>query len=314
MFLTKNFKIIITLFLIILFEIKNVVAVENKILFKVDNEIITTIDIFEEIKFLKSFNPEMNNLSKTELFEISKNSLLKNKIKKIEIMKFVKEFKVEDKFLQNIIKNKYSKIGINSLENFKSFLKDNSLDFEVIREKLTTELIWNDLIYQKFNKKIVIDRDKIKNEILQNSQKENQIELLLSEITFSVNDKVDFQNKYQKILLDIENIGFKKTALVHSKSETATNGGVVGWVNENTLNKNVKKTISELQIGQISKPIRTSSGFIILKIDDKRESVLKLNLNEKIEEIIRFKTNDQLDQFSNIYFNKVKKDLIIYGL
>ena len=314
MFLTKNFKIIITLFLIILFEIKNVVAVENKILFKVDNEIITTIDIFEEIKFLKSFNPEMNNLSKTELFEISKNSLLKNKIKKIEIMKFVKEFKVEDKFLQNIIKNKYSKIGINSLENFKSFLKDNSLDFEVIREKLTTELIWNDLIYQKFNKKIVIDRDKIKNEILQNSQKENQIELLLSEISFSVNDKVDFQDKYQKILLDIENIGFKKTALVHSKSETATNGGVVGWVNENTLNKNIKKTISELQIGQISKPIRTSSGFIILKIDDKRESVLKLNLNEKIEEIIRFKTNDQLDQFSNIYFNKVKKDLIIYGL
>ena len=314
MFLTKNFKIIITLFLIILFEIKNVVAVENKILFKVDNEIITTIDIFEEIKFLKSFNPEMNNLSKTELFEISKNSLLKNKIKKIEIMKFVKELKVEDKFLQNIIKHKYSKIGINSLENFKSFLKDNSLDFEVIREKLTTELIWNDLIYQKFNKKIVIDRDKIKNEILQNSQKENQIELLLSEISFSVNDKVDFQDKYQKILLDIENIGFKKTALVHSKSETATNGGVVGWVNENTLNKNIKKTISELQIGQISKPIRTSSGFIILKIDDKRESVLKLNLNEKIEEIIRFKTNDQLDQFSNIYFNKVKKDLIIYGL
>ena len=314
MFLSKTLKVNFISLLIIFLVVKNAMAMENKILFKVDNEIITTIDIFEEIKFLKSFNPEMNNLSKTELFEISKNSLLKNKIKKIEIMKFVKEFKVEDKFLQNIIKHKYSKIGINSLENFKSFLKDNSLDFEVIREKLTTELIWNDLIYQKFNKKIVIDRDKIKNEILQNSQKENQIELLLSEISFSVNDKVDFQNKYQKILLDIENIGFKKTALVHSKSETATNGGVVGWVNENTLNKNVKKTISELQIGQFSKPIRTSSGFIILKIDDKRESVLKLNLNEKIEEIIRFKTNDQLDQFSNIYFNKVKKDLIIYGL
>ena len=313
MCLIKKLKVLFIFFSLTL-SFQNLNALENRILFKVDNEIITTIDIFEEIKFLKSFNPEMNNLSKTELFEISKNSLLKNKIKKIEIMKFVKEFKVEDKFLQNIIKNKYSKIGINSLENFKSFLKDNSLDFEVIREKLTTELIWNDLIYQKFNKKIVIDRDKIKNEILQNSQKENQIELLLSEITFSVNDKVEFQEKYQKILLDIEKIGFKKTALVHSKSETATNGGVVGWVNENTLNKNIKKTISELQIGQISKPIRTSSGFIILKIDDKRESVLKSNLNEKIEEIIKFKTNDQLDQFSNIYFNKVKKDLIIYGL
>ena len=118
MFLSKSLKVNFISLLVIFLGIKNAMAMENKILFKVDNEIITTIDIFEEIKFLKSFNPEMNNLSKTELFEISKNSLLKNKIKKIEIMKFVKEFKVEDKFLQNIIKNKYSKIGINSLENF----------------------------------------------------------------------------------------------------------------------------------------------------------------------------------------------------
>ena len=314
MFLTKNFKIIITLFLIMLFEIKNVVAVENKILFKVDNEIITTIDIFEEIKFLKTFNPELNSLSKEELFEISKNSILRNKIKKIEIMNFVKELKVEDKFLLNIIKNKYPKISINSLENFKNFLRDNNLDFEIIREKLTIGLIWNDLIYQKFIKKVVIDRNKIKNQILKKPQKENEIELLLSEITFNVVDNIDFQNKYKKILLDIENIGFKKTALIHSNSETATKGGVIGWINESNLNKNIKDNISNLQPGQFSKPIRTSSGFIIIKIDDKRESVSKFDLTKKIEEIIKFKTNDQLDQFSNMYFNKIKKDLIINDL
>ena len=314
MFLTKNFKIIITLFLIMLFEIKNLVAVENKILFKVDNEIITTIDIFEEIKFLKTFNPEMNSLSKEELFEISKNSILKNKIKKIEITNFVKELKVEDKFLLNIIKSKYPKISMNSLENFKNFLRDNNLNFEIIKEKLTIELIWNDFIYQKFNEKVVIDRNKIKNEILENPQKESQIEFLLSEITFSVNDKIDFQNKYQKVLLDIEKIGFKKAALIHSNSETAANGGAIGWINENNLNNNIKEIISKLPTGQFSKPIRTSSGYIIIKIDDKRESVSKFDLNKKIEEIVKFKTNDQLDQFSNMYFNKIKKDLIIYGL
>ena len=313
MCLIKKLKVLFIFFSLTL-SFQNLNALENRILFKVDNEIITTIDIFEEIKFLKTFNPEMNSLSKEELFEISKNSILRNKIKKIELTNFVKELKVEDKFLLNIIKSKYPKIGMNSLENFKNFLKDNNLNFEIIREKLTIELIWNDLIYQKFNEKVVIDRNKIKNEILQNPQKESQIELLLSEITFTVNDKIDFQNKYQKVLLDIEKIGFKKAALIHSNSETAANGGAIGWINENNLNKNIKEIISKLQTGQFSKPIRTSSGFIIIKIDDKRESVSKFDLTKKIEEIIKFKTNDQLDQFSNMYFNKIKKDLKIYGL
>jgi len=293
---------------------KHSYGLENKILFKIEDEIITTIDIFEEIKFLKKFYQEINNLSETELFEISKNSILRDKIKKIEIMNFVKELKVEEKYLTQFIRNKYSQKGFDSIENFEKYLTENELNIKLIKEKFTIEIIWNDLIYQKFSKKVVIDRNKIKNQILKKPQKENEIELLLSEITFSVVDKIDFQNKYQKILLDIENIGFKKTALIHSNSETATNGGVIGWINESNLNKNIMENISKLQPGQFSKPIRTSSGFIIIKIDDKRESVSKFDLTKKIEEIIKFKTNDQLDQFSNMYFNKIKKDLTIYGL
>ena len=102
--------------------------------------------------------------------------------------------------------------------------------------------------------------------------------------------------------------------MVHSNSETATKGGIVGWVQEDNLNQNIRKVISKLQAGQISKPIRTSSGFIIIMIEDKRVSEFKFNLAEKIDEAIRFRRNDQLNQFSNIYFNKLKKDLIIYGL
>ena len=314
MFSKKNLKIISILLLILSSFIKNSLAIENKILFKVENEIITSIDIFEEIKFLKSFYPEMKNLSKTELFEISKNSVLKEKIKKIEIMNFVKDLNVEEKFLLNIIKSKFSKIGINSLEIFKNYLKDNDLNFETIKEKLIIEAIWSDLIYKKFYKKVIIDRDKIKNEILQSPQKKLEKEFLLSEITFNVNDKSDFQNKYRKILLDIENIGFEKTAIIHSNSDTATNGGYIGWIKEINLNENIKEVISKLQPGQFSDPIRTSSGFIIIRVDDKKESVSQFNLTEKIEESVRFKTNDQLNQFSSIYFNKLKKNLLIYGL
>ena len=314
MYLKKKFKIILVVLLLFFLNIKNTIAFENKILFKVDNEIVTTIDIYEEIKFLKTFNPELESLTKEELFEISKNSILKDKIKKIEIMSLVKELRVDDKFLIGLIKNKYSKIGINSLESFENHLKNNNLDIKNIKEKFYIELIWNDLIYQKFAKKVVIDKEKIKNEILQNPKKNIQKELLLSEIIFSVSDKKDYKKKYEKILLDIENLGFKKTAIIHSNSDTAANGGLIGWVKEGNLNKNIKKILSELSPGQFSKPIRTSSSFMIIKIEDMKENESNFNLNEKVEEAIKFKRNDQLNQFSSMYLNKLKKNLMIYGL
>lgn len=314
MYLEKKLKIIFFILLIILFKIKNSIALENKILFKIDNEIITTIDIYEEIRFLKIFNPESNNLNEEELFEISKNSILRDKIKKIEIMKFIKELKTDDKFLLKFIKNRYSKMNINSLENFESLLRFNNLNVKNVKEKFYIELIWNDLIYQKFHDKVIIDKERIKNEILQNPKKEKQKELLLSEIMFIVNDKADFKNRYEKILLDIKNLGFKKAAILHSASDTASNGGLIGWIKDDNLNQNIKDIISELLPGQLSKPIRTSSGFIIIKIEDKKEYVTEFNLAKKIEEVVRFKTDDQLSQFSSMYFNKLKKDLVIYGL
>ena len=214
----------------------------------------------------------------------------------------------------NLIKKKYLKTDINSLEKFDKYLEKNDLNSKMIKEKFAIELIWNDIIFQKLNEKVKIDKEKIKNEILKNSQRETQRELLLSEIVFNVASKNEFENKYKKILLDIEELGFKKTALIHSDSDTASSGGLIGWIKEDNLNQSIKKKISELQSGQFSKPIRTSSGFIIVKINDKREYVSKFNLSDKIDEVIRFKTNEQLNQFTNIYLNRLKKDLIIYDL
>ena len=306
-------KFIIILFLIFS-NIESSYTIENKILFKVENEIITTIDIYEEIKFLKKFNPEVNSLSETDLLEISKNSILKDKIKKIEIMNFVKKLKVDDKFLLQLIKNRYSKLNINTLEEFENYLEQNNLNSALIKEKFTIELIWNDLIYQKFYKKIIINKEQIKNDIINSPQKDKQKELLLSEIVFTRSNKIDFKDKYEKILSDIDKIGFKKAALIHSEASTASNGGLIGWVKVNNLNKKIKQVISKLKPGQFSEPVRTSSGFIIIKIEEEKEYVSKLNLKDKVNEIVIFKTNEQLDQFSNMYFNKLKKDFTIYDL
>ena len=314
MYLAIKLKVISFIIILTIFKIQHSNGLENRILFKIDNEIITSIDIYEEIKFLKIFNPEVNSLNDSELFEISKNSIIKDKVKKIEILNFVQDFKVEDKFFLRLIKIKYPNKNINSIKNFENYLEDNDLNIDIIREKFTIELIWNDIIYQKFGAKIVINKDKIKEEILQSQQNEIQKELLLSEIIFDVANKVEFKDKYEKILSDIEKVGFKNAALIHSNSDTASSGGVIGWVKEENLNKNLKNIISKLEPGQFSKPIRTSSGFIIIQLDDKKEYQTKLNLDEKIEEIIRFKRNEQLNQFSSMYLNKIKKNYTIYGL
>ena len=263
---------------------------------------------------MKLFNPQVKNLSENEVLEISKNSILRNRVKKIEILKFVKEIKVNEKFLLKVIKNKYSKIGLNSLDSFENYLKKNNLNVNKVKEKISIELIWNDIIFQKFNSMVSIDREEIKKKILENPQKKTQNKLLLSEIIFNVDKKADYEEKFQKILDDIEKTGFKNAALIHSESETASNGGLIGWVKIDNLNEAIKKEISSLKIGQFSKPLRTSSGFIIVKIDDKKVDEIEFNLDREIEEIVNFKRNEQLDQFSNIYFNKIKKDLKIYEL
>ena len=309
-----SFKILFIFVCLFFFNHQKLNSIENKILLKINNEIVTTFDIYEEIKFLKLFNPQLKNLDQNEIFEISKNSILRERIKKIEILRFVKEIKVDDRFLLKFIKNRYSRIGLDSLDSFENYLKTNNLKVNKMKEKIYIELIWNDFIFQKFKSKVSIDREEIKKNILENSQKKIQEKLLLSEIIFNVDKKIDFEKKAQKILEDIEKNGFKNAALIHSESSTASEGGLIGWVKLDNLNDTVKKQVSNLDIGEYSKPLRSSSGFIIIKVEDKKVDKIEINLNSKIEEIVKFKTNEQLDQFSNIYFNKIKKDLTIYEL
>ena len=314
MTITKNLKVFIMTVILMILNTKNLIALENKILFKIDNQIITTIDIYEEVKFLKAFNPEVNKLRENELLEISKNSIIRDKIKTIEIMKFVKELKVDDKFILKFIKSKYSNIGLNSIDSFQNYLNSNNLNVKNVNEKIAIELIWNDIIFQKFRTKVIINKEKIKEEILKNPQKKIQKEFSLSEIVFDVSKKSEFKEKYESILLNIEQTGFKNAALIHSTSDTASTGGFIGWVNEDNLNKTIMDLIKNLDKGQYTKPVRTSGGFLIIKIDDIKEYEIEFDLNKKIKEVIEFKTNEQLNQFSKIYFNKIKKDLIFDDL
>ena len=79
----------------------------SKILFKVNNEIITTIDISNEINYIQAMNAQTNNLEKNILMDIAKNSLIREKIKKIEMLKNTEELTITNEYLNLLILVQY---------------------------------------------------------------------------------------------------------------------------------------------------------------------------------------------------------------
>jgi peptidyl-prolyl cis-trans isomerase SurA len=286
----------------------SVQAQENKILFKVNEEIITTLDIFNEIKYLESINEEFKKTNKNQAFEISKNSLIREKIKEIKLKELLDEVKIEDKIINNILINYFERLGIISIKNFNQYFTEKKLDPNDIKKKITIEILWNQLIYQKYIQSIKIDKKKIKNELL---KKDLIQEFNLSEILFTLDKKENLNEKYDLIKKTINKKNFSQAALLYSISDSSKNGGELGWIKESSISLKIKQNINKINIGQHTDPIVVPGGFLILYVKDNRIVKRNSDLEKEIELVYKKKVNEQLNQYSNIYFNKVKKDILI---
>ena len=286
-------------------------AIENKILFKVNNEIITSLDILTELQYLKIINKDLNEIAKKEAFEIAKRSLIREKIKEIELVRILNEIKVEDEFLNNLIINQFRSINIKTISDFEKYFISKDINPNLIKKKISIEILWNQLIYSKFKQNVKIDRELIANEI---STRVKKKEYLLSEILFNINENEKLDNKVILLEREIEDKSFSQAALSYSISDTANKGGKLGWVSETIMSPKIKEIIKKIKIGNYTKPIVIPGGFLILKIEDIREINDNSDLNFEINKIIKNKTNEQLNQFSNIYFNKIKKNITINEL
>ena len=304
-------KLKLIVFVTIIVFISNSIALENKILFKINNEIISTIDLFNEAKYLTVLNKNLVNIEKNKIYEISKNSLIREKIKKIELLKNYKNLDIEQKYFDQLMNNYSKKNGFNKTEEFKTHIQNNELNIEAIKNKIKIEVYWNQLIVKKFLKDIKIDKDKIREELKKNSI---QKELLLSEIIFNISKNKDLISKFELIKDDIKTKGFSNSALIHSISDSSSNGGKLGWIKLSSLNTKIKNQINDINVGNFSNPIVIPGGFLILKIEDERMVKKKFDLNKEIELTINEKTNEQLNKLSIVYFNKIKKDIQIDAL
>lgn len=298
--------IIFSLFFLVI--LKSAYAVTINIKIELENEIVTNVDIDNEKKYLFFLNPKLIELDKFRMENVAKNSLITEIIKKKEVEKF---FNLnEHNNLTDILEDKLIKRNnLKNKDDLRKILEIKEIDYERIKEKLKIETLWNQLIYKKYFGNVKIDEAELRARLKNEYDNKKKIYIYnLSEIVLSENINSNSKEIWDIVKKNIKDIGFENTANIYSVSNTAKNGGLIGWINEIQLSPIIKDKIKILEINEISKPIRIQNKYILIKLNDKKDFKQEINLDEQLKALINEETNRQLNNFSSIYFKKIEKN------
>ena len=285
----------------------NLLAIESKIIYKIQDEIITNIDIKNEYNYLLALNNKLQDLEKEKIFNIAQESIIREKIKKIELIRNSIDVNIDIVYQDELVKNIYLKLNLKSVSDFKKYLETYDLKYENIIKKIKIDALWNELIIIKYDSKVEIDIDDIKNRL--KNKKLTTKNYLLSEIVFEIKNKEELESKFLNIKKSIKEVGFENTASIYSISDSGKTGGNIGWVNMMSLNKIIQDNIVSLNVGDISSPLIIPGGILILKINDLKEELKIIDFDLELKKLITLERDKQLNQYSKIYFNKTRKNL-----
>ena len=301
----NKIKIISILIILIIINTKSYSKENLFIVYTVNDELITSIDLKKESNYLVALNNQLKNLSKKKILEIAEESILRETIKKIELNKFF-DLKKKNPLVENYIKEFYLRLNLKNEEEFQKYLNDYELSIDFIKKKIQIEITWNKLIYEIFKNQIQINDEKIRKEIVSSKNDTNEKLYLLSEIVFEIKNKDAFNEQKNNINKSIKEIGFENSANIYSISDSSKFGGEIGWIAEKKLSKKIFSKLINLNIGEYTNPISTGTSFIILKINEIKYEKKIVNIKQEVDKKIEFETDRQLKQYSKIYYNKVK--------
>ena len=305
-------KIKFFLIFIFFFHLNNQVfgnLIEIKV--KIGDDIITNLDIKNEKRYLFFLNPRLKELQKSRVHNIAIESLITDIIKKRELEKYF-DFSKNKKIIEVIEKNLLLKKNIQNKENFLKILENLDLNYEIIKQKFLIEALWNQLVYEKYSANVVINKIVLKKKIQEQiSREKKKFSYNLSEIFFEDNLDKSLESKISEIYQSIKKVGFENTASIFSTANTSNKGGLIGWINELQISENIIKEIDKLNISEISKPIKLQKGYILIKLNDKKEVRQKIDLDEQLKKLINNETNRQLNSFSTIFYKRLKKNIEI---
>ena len=306
-------KVKFILFLLLIISFKPSTAENFYIVYKVNNEIITNSDIEKEYRYLVSLNNQLKNLEKQKIIELSKESALREKIKKIELIKYF-DLKTINIDIDNYLENFYRNLNIKNKKEFEEYLQSNNISLNYVRKKIEIEILWNQLIYDRYIGQINIDRNQLKEKVKKLISTKKQKKYSLSEILFDIENNSNFEKKLENINQSISEIGFKNTANIYSISDSSKFGGKIGWIEEQKLSTKILEQLKVLEVGQYTSPVQVGSSFLILKIEEIKYENAIINEDEELNKMIQFETSKQLDQFSKIFYEKIKINSFINEL
>ena len=282
-----------------------------EIVVSIDNKIITNFDIQKEVNYLLALNPSLNDLSKKQIYEIAKDSLVREEIKENEILKYY-DIDYKDPELSLFIENIYNRLNIANENEFNKYLSNFDLTIEMIYAKLAIEKAWNRLVFEKFNKSINFDELRLKKELEKNlSQPQTQNKYLISEILFQSKNDKEYKEILRNIKKTIEENSFEIAASIYSISDSSKNGGEIGWVNKNEISNTIYNELNKLSIGQFTQPIKIASGFLIIYLNDIKKEKQEFNFDEELKKMIISEKNRQFNEFSIIHFKKIEQQIFI---
>tara|TARA_B100000242_G_C43015988_1_gene472421 strand:+ start:193 stop:1128 length:936 start_codon:yes stop_codon:yes gene_type:complete len=295
------------IFIYIFFSLSNysLSQINFEIVMKINNEIITTFDVEQEMNYLLALNPQLKKLENKELKILAKRSIIKEKIREIEILKY-NELKIENFQFEKYISNLIRSLDFSSQDEFMNYLMNFNVSIDYLKKKILIENEWKSLIYAKYIDSIKINKVKLNEKLDSISKNKSLLEYNLSEIVFKKKNDISFIELSDEIAESIQNVGFENTANLYSISDSSKVGGKIGWIKRNNLSKEIINNLISLDKNSYSKPIKIGNNYLILKINDVRNVSVKINKNEELEKMIMIETSKQLDKFSNIFFNKIK--------
>ena len=305
-----NKKTIFLILIFFLFSNFSYSKIDLQIIMKINNQIVTSYDIEKESNYLLALNPKLNEINKNDLLKLAKKSMIKEMIRKSEILKY-KEIDLDNNQNKNFLRNIMINLDFSNQLQFESYLNDFNISIDDLRKKIGIENEWKNLVYSKYSQSVKIDKENLINQIEKSSKEEFSIEYNLSEIVFIKNQNISFKDQSKKILESIEINGFENTANLYSISNSSKVGGKIGWVKKNNLSLEINNELENLKVNSYSDPIKIDNNYLILKINDIKEIAVKIDKEKELDKMIMIETSKQLDKFSNIFYNKIKLNSVI---
>ena len=304
----RTFKFFLIFGIFLIFFENSYSKIDNNILVKVGNKIITKFEL--KNKILSSLVLSDQIIDQKNIDKIKKQSLellIQKKIKENELDKY--------KFKNDLSRiNKYlNAISLNDIDGLKKKFKDNNIDFNLFLEEVEIQFRWQQLILNNFSNKIEINNENLNQEInMIISKKQNILQFRLSEIEIPINNDITDEKKLSDLKNMIDNIGFENAALKFSISSSAENKGDLGWISSTSFSKKVFEIVRNLKIDEISEPIPRQGSATILKLVDKRQSNVKdIDLDQLRKNLINSKRNELLGLYSQSLLTKLRNTTLI---